>query len=498
MRVALAWVTRDLSTALPMASEHLGLAYIAAVLRQHGIECVIQPVILPQNPPTVIYVHELSGYEGEVIRRAAEDIDSYDPDVVGISIPFQEDALAGCALASKVKRLLGKAVVLVGGHFPSFNASAILAEHVEIDGVVIGEGEMTLLDVVSSLGALGELVPVPGLMVRGSAYSGRALISDLDSLPYPARDILAWMQKNAYPVKEAYISGSRGCYGRCVYCSVRSFYSLAGGPRWRGRSPKCIVSEMVAVREKYGIPTFCFCDDEFIGPGRGGLRRAQELARLLKSVGGFSFRFSCRANDVREDLFQELVAAGLESVFLGIESGSDIGLRRLGKGITVQENLAALRILRRLGIGVMPGFIAITPWTTLEDLQSDLRFLLEAELSGPLALLARKLRVYSGTEVHTNLHKDGKLLGDYRWYEYELADPRVEVVLRALELYSSRVVPERNKQIASTSAGLGRSILILRHRQARSSIITRLLEAKTLEDCYELLEMIHEEAGPGE
>lgn len=476
-----------------MASEHLGLAYIAAVLRHHGVECVILPSSFPQSPPSAIHIPRVSDSEQELIQCIVRQVDAQDIDVIGVSIPFQEDSVVGLELATAFKKSHGNAKVLVGGHFPSFNSHSILRDYSFVDGVVVGEGEYTLLDVANQLRVTGQVGPVPGLVLRGSTYSARELVTNLDTLPPPARDTLAWMKDEGYPVREAYISGSRGCYGNCAYCSVRSFYALTKGPRWRGRSPESIFDEMVSVRDKYGISTFCFSDDQFLGPGENGAQRGRRIAHLLASDGGFSFRFSCRANDVNEGLFRAFADAGLDSVFLGIESGNDAGLRRLRKGLTVRDNLAAISVLRDLGIAVMPGFIAIAPWTTLEDLQSDLCFLQETGILGPLGLLRRKLRIYSGTDIETILHRSGDLEGDYRWYDYRISDPRVDLILLALDQYSARMVPRIEEKIRASPTSLDRAALALRHQQARALIITKILSAGTLFDCYELYNAVKEE-----
>lgn len=491
--IVLTWVVRDIKSGFPLANEHLGLGYIASVLRKTGFEVAIVPVELPSMQPEIVHQDRISGEERSLLDEGAYTILDFRPKIVGISVPFQEDALAGFELATAIKKAEPSTIVVVGGHFVAFNAAQVLKDFPSVDAVIVGEGELTMLDLTECLVQTGKLEPVKGAALRDHEFSSRPLISRLDTLPFPARDVLQYLMKDrGSEVREAYVSGSRGCYGGCTFCSVRSFYALSPGPKWRGRTPDSIVTEIKAIGEQYGIRTFCFVDDQFIGPGSRGVSRVQRIVWMLKRLGDVKFSLSCRAGDVEESLFSDLKAAGLESVFLGLEAGVDSSLSRLGKGLTVEHNTRAIDILRRLGIRVSPGFISITPWLTLEELQGNLRFLLEVNLPGAISLLMRRLRVYSGTVLERHLLADRKLRGDYKWYDYDVPDPRVTAVLRALELYSSSLLPRWTNR-EETASPLYRSALTIRLQMFRARIINSILSAKTLDDCMALCDAVRTE-----
>lgn len=484
---------RDIKSGFPLANEHLGLGYIASVLRKKGFEVTIIPVELPSPQLDVIHRDCISQEEQSLLLQGALSISAFRPKIVGISVPFQEDALAGLGLATAVKRAEPSTIVVVGGHFVAFNATRVLEEFPSVDAVIVGEGELTMLDLAECLVRTGELQPVNGVALRGYEFAPRPLVSQLDTLPLPARDVLNYLVKNyGRDVREAYVSGSRGCYGGCTFCSVRSFYALSPGPRWRGRTPHSIETEIRIIREQYGINTFCFVDDQFVGPGKEGILRVRQIALMLKKVGGVKFSLSCRAGDVEESLFSDLKAAGLESVFLGLEAGVDSSLSRLGKGLTVEHNVRAIGILRRLGIKINPGFISITPWSTLEELQGNLRFLLEANLPGAISLLMRRLRVYSGTVLERNMLCERRLRGDYKWYDYDLPDPRVTEVLKALELYSSSLLPKWTN-LEEVASPRHRSALTIWLQMFRERIVNSILSAKTLDDCRTLYDAVRRE-----
>lgn len=196
------------------------------------------------------------------------------------------------------------------------------------------------------------------------------------------------------------------------------------------------------------------------------------------------FRFSCRSDDVEEKLFAELKESGLESVFLGLESGIDADLRRFGKGVSACRNQEAIEVLERLGIKIMPGFISINPWTSLEDLQENLRFIQDAKISGLTSLLLRRFRVYSGTILEAKLLSEGIVHGDYRWYKHEVADERVREIVRALTLYANSFGGAKQTSSDSDST----LWVAAGHLFFWKKLISWIESAKTIEDCQVIRE----------
>lgn len=152
------------------------------------------------------------------------------------------------------------APIILGGHFATFNASRLLVCYPLVDFIVCGEGEETFVELIAAIDGYDRLktVPRPGSMpdsfgasvaasIPGLAWrrngqvvinTPRPLIRDLDCLPPPDIDILA---ANISYVNGFTMTGSRGCFGRCGFCSVQSFYSPAGRGR---RAVLCIFASM--------------------------------------------------------------------------------------------------------------------------------------------------------------------------------------------------------------------------------------------------------------
>jgi len=399
-------------------TEHLGLAYLAAVLRKRG------------NYEVEIIDAPLSGLS---LSQIIEEIARREFKVLGISVPYQEWALGPLKMAGMLRSRGLKAHITVGGFFPSFAYENLLKEFPGIDSVVRGEGEETFLELVTALIQGDDWRGVDGIAYRDGdevvCNPPRPLIKDLDSLPFAERDTLPLaLRRSGY----ASLLSGRGCYARCTFCSVVSFYGLSAGPRYRARSPENVADEVEGLQREFGVSKFFFHDANFIGPGRAGKDRARRFAEEVLSRGlQINFSIQCRADDVEEDLFSYLKEAGLRRVFIGIESGVQEVLDRFKKGVTVAQNLEALEILKRLGLNMAIGFIMFDPDTKLEDLVENVNFLKRAGVFGNERAtidMLNRLQIFAGTPVEEALLREGRLRGTYLHYEYDIADPLAAMV----------------------------------------------------------------------
>ena len=211
------------------------------------------------------------------------------------------------------------------------------------------------------------------------------------------------------------IESSRGCpWGHCMFCaSSEMLGSKKKKRRWRARNLKHVLTE-IGVLADYGIQNFGFIDEEFVGPGLEGIQKVQALARGIIKISKrknhkFSFNLSCRVDSIwddrdspemlkeRESTFRLLKQAGLNKVFLGVESGSDSQLKRYGKGLKVFETESAIQVIRKLNIKFDMGFIMFDPEVTLKEVQENCNFLIRNRLLEHTSWFANVLRVQIGT-----------------------------------------------------------------------------------------------------
>lgn len=382
--------------------ENLGIGYLAAYLRQNGIQVELMNCL----------AQDLNA------AQAADRIAHINPQVIGITTSKYNREMSGELQLAKEIRTHGlSAPILLGGHPATFNAEEIVTAFPEIDAVVRGEGELTLLEVVQKAGAghdwreaLGLTFQINGQVINNPS---RPLIADLDQLPFPSRDLRPFMDPERRMT--ARMTASRGCYGHCSFCSISSFYRSCPGKIWRGRSPQNIVDEMEQLQREWNIISVEFVDDIFIGPGTAGRERAYAIAKeIIRRKLFVGFSMETRATEVDRELMAFLKQAGLGTVFLGLESGDQRSLDLYNKQTTVAQNKRAVKIIDELSINLEYGFIMFHPFLTPEDFLENLAFLRELKLcdrgSTTAACIQTTLMVLSGTQLEKDLSASGLLI----------------------------------------------------------------------------------------
>lgn len=384
--------------------EDLTIGLLAAVLRQHGHD-------------TLILDCQLDNLN---IDRTIGRLKSYQPDIVGLSIKFLSSNLIGGMLLAKAIRVQFKHLpIIVGGHTATLSFESILWETPGIDCIVLGEGENTLLDLIEHISARNSFDDVLGIAYceNGTIIKNppRALIEDMDTLPFPERDYLH--KSISYKSKAASIITSRGCPFDCAFCSVKSFYKQNHESKsWRGRSPENIVAEIEYLVKNYDIRFIGFPDDNFLGfrkEEREG-RVSQFVNELNRKQIKITFSLTLRADSVNKDLLQTLKEVGLRSVNLGIESGCQSVLDRLNKKTTVEENQKALEIIKNLNLHCTTSYIMFDPFARIDEIKETIKFIKSAhwpEMRLDFTRFLNALVPYPGTPIKKTL-KDAGLLRD--------------------------------------------------------------------------------------
>lgn len=397
--------------------EHLGLAYLAAALRRVGIATQIVDGIVSRTG----------------IRGVVDTVVEAAPRLVGITA-MQPQGRALIAIAEGVRRKLPGVHVTAGGHFPTFCYDQLFRDVPALDSLVRGEGDAVFVDLVQRVLAGEDWRGLPGVSFRqdGTVISNPPgpLLANLDDLPFPARDTAA-MSLARYG--RLCVSTSRGCYMKCTFCSVRAFYATQSGPGWRPRSPENVVEEMAILARDYECTRFRFNDDTFIGPGAKGIERAHAIAdEMLRRGLRCQFEILCRADNVERELMRHLQEAGLSTVALGIESGSQRQLDRYRKGTTIEDNRRAIAVLRDLGIECRCFLVTFDPDSTPAEFLETLRFMAEPGIVG-VTFDGFAAIPYDGTELYEQLHRQGRLRGSYlKGYSYLWRHPALGMCVKAI------------------------------------------------------------------
>lgn len=396
---------------------NLGMGYLAAVLQEAGR--IVEMIDVRDGPETI-----------------AARLASRQPLVVGFSLIFQCFLEQFRRVASHLRDAGVTSHFTIGGHFPSLCHDECLTNFPELDSVVRYEGEETLLDLVGRLSTGKEWRETPGMAYLRDGEvvetAPRALVLDLDSLPFPYR-----------PYEPGHIGGfptlpllaSRGCVRRCSFCSIHTFYRTAPGKVVRVRKPAKIIEEMQLLHDQFGVRVFLFQDDDFPLWGRTGRAWADELVGRMHDSGLADqtvWKISCRGEYVDLDLFSKLRDAGLFLVYMGIESGDEEGLKVLNKEMTVEQNLQAVKMLKELGILVSYGFMLFDPSSTFESVRTNVSFLRQIVGDGRAAAVFSRMLPYGGTPIRTLLQKEGRLRGDLMHPDYDFLDLRLNEYHRLL------------------------------------------------------------------
>ncbi len=400
--------------------ENLGLGMIAAVAEEagHAVE------VLPFN-------------DGGQLSRLAARVVAAAPEVVGLGIQFQHRSHDFLALAWELRRRGYAGHITCGGQFPSIAWREVLEADWGVDSVVLYEGERTVPELLAALAERRPLAGVAGLALRGEGGVAqrtpeRSQETELDQLPFPRR-----YRSHSRHVGVPFIPilGSRGCWGRCSFCSISAVHrdarEHAGARLLRHRSPENLAAEMAVLTEAAGgSAVFCFHDDTFLLP-----RPADSLARVkalraaldAEGVGPAGLIGKCRPDSLTPELARELRRLGVVRLYVGVENVSPAGSAHLDRRLEVARVHAALDACREAGIFSCYNLLLFEPDATLADVEENIACI-RRHAGQPVNFC--RAEAYCGTPLQQQLEEAGQLGGSYLGYDYRISDDQVELLFR--------------------------------------------------------------------
>lgn len=333
----------------------LGILYIAVYLRQNSNHEIEILDTLAEN----IGYSELAG----VIRQKS-------PDLVGITA-MTFTLIDVIKTAQIVKSVSNKIKVVLGGpHASIYPVETVSLK--EVDFVVSGEGEKAFLALVENIGNHKNLSAIKGVFFKnGKTIIGKEqseFIDDLDSLPFPARDLVPYKKYNSILSKKNPVTTmftSRGCPFTCNFCDRPHM-----GRRFRARSAKNVVDEMEAC-QKMGIEEIFVYDDTFTVDKKRVLAICDEIRRRRLNI---DWDIRARVDTVDEEVLKSLKEANCVRIHYGVEAGTNKILKILNKGITLEEVEKAFRLTKKYGISTLAYFMIGSPTETREDIFETISF----------------------------------------------------------------------------------------------------------------------------
>lgn len=382
----------------------LGLGYLAAVLRENGHQVGLYDAAIEDEPLET------------VVRRGA-----YELLAISAVTPLIVDAWT----MAKEGQRLGMTTVLGGPHLTLMPEESIGPEHPEVDYVIKGEAEESVIEFVDALEGRGTLETVHGLYWRRNGEmvvnAPARLVPDLDTIPYPAHDLYKiGRYANLQPLTDgldkkarAYtIMTSRGCPYKCTYCS-----KPITGNTWRPRSVENVIGEWRWLVRDLRATEIGLTDDIW----NLKLDRAKALCRAIIAEGLNTVPWvtvhGMKVNHTDPELFQLMKAAGCKRVGFGVESGDPHILRDVvKKGQTVDMVRNAFRWARDAGLQTMGFFIFGMPEENEESMEKTIRLALELDPDLANFMLATP---YPGTEMYDVIKEHGNIFAN-EWEDYAI------------------------------------------------------------------------------
>lgn len=273
-----------------------------------------------------------------------------------------------------IREALPAAWIIYGGVFPTYHWREILAQEPQIDVIVRGEGEETIVHVIDALETGTPLDEVPGIAYRDNgvrrATEPAPVIEDLDAFRVgwelvDLRRYSYWGDRRAVVVQF-----SRGCPHQCNYCGQHPFWR-----RWRHRDPRKFAAELAWLHRTQGVEVIDFADEN---PTASRPAWRTFLEALIAENVPLTLIGSTRADDIVRDadILHLYKKAGVARFLLGIESYDEETLRKICRGGTIAKDREAIRLLRQHNIISMATYVVGFEEETDRDYWRGLRQLL--------------------------------------------------------------------------------------------------------------------------
>ena len=338
-------------------------------------------IIIPPLPPidmmNLSAIAKSRGFEtkfhdyslkNENVFDFIRDLREYKPDFLVINVA--STTLEGdLSILKEAGDLLQNTLVIVKGAIFNFQSYSIMQKYPEIDVALRGEIE----------GAFEEIIQYKDFKnIKGITYQindriistpDRELSPNLDDLPMPDRDLI---DNNFYirpdtKKPQTIIRVAKGCPNHCFFCLATPL----NGAAVRYRSADLIVAEIKQCIDKYNISDFIFWSDIFNQDNE----KVQKLCRLIIDEDlKINFSTNTRADTLDFETLKLMKRAGCTLVSMGIESGSQTVLDKMGKRITLEQIKQAVSLIKKAGLQVYAYYVLGLPWETKETIEATYKF----------------------------------------------------------------------------------------------------------------------------
>ncbi len=357
----------------------IGIYYIGAMLKENGYDVQIVNWHDKRNSLKLIR---------DFLKRER-------PDILGFSV-LHANRWGAIDTAKLAKKLNPRVTVVFGGIGATFLWEQLLSHFHCIDYIVLGEGEVSFLQLVQAIEARGndKITRIPGIALRRKHKAFRTLpakpIANMDQLPNPAKYF-----------RYQHVAFTRGCPGNCAFCGSPHFW----GRHVRNHSPDYFVDQLIQLKQN-GVSFFYFSDDTFT------FNRAlvKEICqKIIEKQLNITWVAIARVNHIQSDILVWMRLAGCIQISFGIESGSETIRKRLSKPIKTEQIKNAFRLVQSHGIMSRAYFIYGSPGETSATSQASIDLILAIK---PLSMITYILDIFPGTRIYQELLEQGRIQED--------------------------------------------------------------------------------------
>lgn len=345
--------------------------YLAAFLEERGIGCRIVDFKSDESHVD----------EGQIEAQTVREILNINAPYVGFTC-LSAEYYCVSRMIRKVREMGYRGKIIVGGHHPTFYPDDFIYEGSPVNFNILGEGEITLFELIQGLESNRDPAEIPGLVFyRGKKIttSPRLVIEDLNILPMPAYshlDMHFYTKPRTNIIRYSIFSGvdvqtTRGCPCNCTYCGNPTLWEVHNyNKRFRCRPIMQVLDEVEYLHNEYKIDSFFVNDDSFTTSNARVIEFCDGLKK--RKLDHLIWGIQTRVNIFTEQMADAVADAGCVQVEFGVESGSQRILNLMKKGITVDQVERAFRICRKHNLRTFANFMVNTPTETEKDLRDTI------------------------------------------------------------------------------------------------------------------------------
>jgi len=384
-----------------------------------------------------------NGHTVKIFDRTVENgnieklLDSFLPDITGIAAP----AFKCFADSIKISKLIKKRKIPIvwGGPITSLTPEIVLKSGV-VDFVVMGEGEITLLELIKAIAGNTSIREIDGLafLENGEIVINKdrefAVLADLPVIDFNFVDPKKYFVENVGCKRMLHIYASKGCVCQCTYCYNPYFSKCV----WRARPPEYFLNEIKYLVENCGMDGVCFADD-LLSPNNDYL--TDFCNNIIKSGVRFIWGGEFRADMCTKENLQLMYDCGCRWLYFGIESGSEKRQKDIKKRLNLQKAKETVAYCSEIGIVTSTSFIISYPDETEEELMETVRYM--QELKSDL-LIPSFYGPIPKSEIYEELLKSKRIVAPKSYKEWEK--------IKMMDLFGANYskVPNRELKVVSS------------------------------------------------